>query len=174
VKLLLAMSLSAFPIKFTHFYVLCCLSRHFVLYYKEDRQHDGGAVKGGQERVATSSHQDSQPSTPWRVRFFRWLRYVLRFVWGTLIVSIVVGIIVSLSTATTDTPLSKLNIIHLVLAFPVLVVSSLGVLILLTLLSWIGGREREATEPRSLSEQDRVYMLGRLRLRYEQMLAQSL
>jgi hypothetical protein len=50
------------------FYLVCCLSRHFVLYYKEDRQNDGGAVKGGQERVATSSHQGSQPFTPWRVR----------------------------------------------------------------------------------------------------------
>jgi GTPase SAR1 family protein len=62
----------------------------------------------------------------------------------------------------------------LLLAFPIQVVFSLVVLIMLTLLSWIGGREREATEPRTLSEQDRVHMLGRLRLRYEQKLAQSL
>jgi hypothetical protein len=74
--------------------------------------------KMDQESVATSSHQGSQPSTPWRVRFFRGLWSVLRFVWVVLIGGIVVGIIVTLSTATTDTPLSKLNIIQFVACLP--------------------------------------------------------
>src|SRR5258708_3229022 len=51
---------------------------------------------------------------------------------------------------------------------------SLGFLAVLTLLSWFGRRGRQVPFPHPLSEQDRVHMLRRLRLRYEQILAQSL
>src|SRR6266566_10040929 len=47
-------------------------------------------------------------------------------------------------------------------------------LLLLTGLFWFGSRERATTTRGTLSEHDRIYMLQRLRLRYEQMLAQSL
>jgi len=125
----------------------------------------------GQEHDTSSFHADNQP---WRVRFCRRLWSILRFVWLVLITDVIGSTIANLNTTTTDTPLSKLNIIHLLLAFPIQVVCSLGVLILLTLLSWIGSHEPDATIPRALSEQERVHMLRRLRLRYEQMLAQSL
>lgn len=125
----------------------------------------------GQEYDASSFHTDDQP---WRVRFCRRLWSALRFVWVVLITGIFIGTIANMNTATTDTPLSKLNIIHLVLVFPIQVVFSLVLLIVLTLLSLIGSHETDATISRSLSEQDRIHMLRRLRLRYEQMLAQSL
>src|SRR5205085_6260604 len=47
-------------------------------------------------------------------------------------------------------------------------------LLLLTGLFWFGSRERATTTGRTLSEHDRIHMLRRLRLRYEQMLVQSL
>jgi hypothetical protein len=104
----------------------------------------------------------------------RTLWRVLLYVWGTLIVGIAVGIIVTLSTATMDTPLDKLNIVHLARTFPLPVFASLGLLLLLTLLSWMGSHTRNSTLPRPLSERDRLHMLQRLRLRYEQMLEGSL
>lgn len=124
-----------------------------------------------QEHDTSSFHADNQS---WRVQFCRRLWSILRFVWLVLITDVIGSTIANLNTTTTDTPLSKLNIIHLLLAFPIQVVFSLGVLILLTLLSWIGSHEPDATIPRALSEQKRIHMLRRLRLRYEQMLAQSL
>ena len=99
---------------------------------------------------------------------------ILRFVWVVFITGIIIGTIANLNTTTTDTPLSQLNIIHLLLAFPIQVVFVVVVLIMLTLLSQIGSREPDATLPRALSEQDRIHMLRRFRLRYEQMLTQSL
>src|SRR5258708_34175167 len=46
--------------------------------------------------------------------------------------------------------------------------SSLGFLAVLTLLSWFGSRGRQVPFPHPLSEQARVHMLRRLRLRDEQ------
>jgi NACHT domain len=125
------------------------------------------------------SEQEASPRTPsaplhWRVRICRWLWRVLGFVWGTLLVGIVIGTIANLNTTAAGTPLSTLFIIHLALTYPLLVWSSLGLLALLTLLSWLGSREKQATRARPLSEQDRIHMLRRLRLRYEQLLRQSL
>ncbi len=116
------------------------------------------------------------PSAPvhWRVRVCRWLWHVLGLVWGTLIVGIVIGTIANLNTTTTDTPITKLFIVHLALTYPLPVWSSLGLLAFLTLLSWLGSREKQAPRARPLSEHDRAHMLRRLRLSYEQLLRQSL
>ncbi len=129
------------------------------------------------------SEQDASPGAsspvpsvpvPWRVRICRWLWRVLLYVWGFLVVGIGIATIANINTTTTDTPLSKLYIIHLVLTFPIMVFSSVGLLAVLTLLAWLGSREEQATPARPLSKQDRVHLLGRLRLRYEQLLTQSL
>ena len=101
-----------------------------------------------------------------------WRRF--GFVWGTLIVGIVIATIANLNTTTTDIPLTKLFIIHLVQTYPLPVWSSLGLLAVLALLSWLGSRAKQATPARPRSEQDRAHMLRRLRMRYEQLLAQSL
>lgn len=115
------------------------------------------------------------PSAPlhWRVRACRWLLRVLIAVWGA-VGAILIATIANFNTTTTDTPFAKLNIIHLLLTYPLPVWSSLGLLAALTLLSWLGSRDKQATLARPLSEQDRVHMLRRLRLRYEQLLSQSL
>ncbi len=129
------------------------------------------------------SAQEASPTTPssappaprhWRVQVCRRLWGVLRYVWGFLIIGIGIATIANISTTTTDTPLSKLYIIHLVLTFPIIVFSSVGLLAVLTLLAWLGSREEQATPALPLSKQYRVHLLGRLRLRYEQLLTQSL
>jgi len=126
--------------------------------------------------VAEHEASPRTPSAPlhWRVKACRWLLGALGFVWGTLIVGIVIATIANLNTTTTDTPLAKLYIVHLVQAYPLPLLSSLGLLIALTLLSWLGSRDKRVLSARPLSEQDRIYMLRRLRVRYEQILAQSL
>ena len=95
------------------------------------------------------SEQEASPRAPsaplhWRVRVCRWLWRVLGFVWGTLTVGIIIATIANLNTTTTDTPIAKLFIVHLVLTYPLLVWSSLGLLVLLTLLSWLGSRDKQA------------------------------
>jgi hypothetical protein len=60
----------------------------------------------------------------WWVCSYRWLWRGLHFVWGTLIVGIVIGTIANLNTSTTDTLLSQLFIVHLALIYPLPVWSS--------------------------------------------------
>ncbi|HLX58564.1 MAG TPA: NACHT domain-containing protein, partial [Ktedonobacteraceae bacterium] len=52
--------------------------------------------------------------------------------------------------------------------------SSLGLLLTLTLLSWFGSRNKLAVPTFPLSARERAHLLRRLRVRYEQALAQSL
>src|SRR5260370_42689590 len=101
--------------------------------------------------------------------FFRWLRRVLGFVWGTLFAGIVIATIANLNTTTTDTPLAQLFIVHLALTYPLPVWSTLVLLAFLTLFSWLPSREKQATPARPRSEQDRIHMLRRHRLRYAQL-----
>src|SRR2546427_5411726 len=111
------------------------------------------------EASAGSSSQGSSASIPWWVRVCRTLWRVLLYVWGTLIVGIVIGTIANINTTTTEVQPSKLFIIHLALTFPLPVFSSLGLLLLLTLLSWMGSHAHDATLPYPLSERNRSHML---------------
>jgi hypothetical protein len=95
-------------------------------------------------------------------------------VWGTLLVGILVATIANLNTTTTDTPLAKLFIVHVVQTYPLLVWSSLSLLLTLTLLSWFGSRDKQTISAFPRSARDRTHILRRLRVRYEQVLAQSL
>src|SRR5438552_633639 len=83
-----------------------------------------------------------------RVRVCRSLWRGLAFVWGTLIVGILIGTIANLNTTTTDTPLAKLFIVHLAQIYPLPVWSGLGLLAVLTLLSWLGSHEKQVTAVR--------------------------
>ncbi len=125
-----------------------------------------------------SEHEASSetPSVPlhWRARVCRSLWRGLAFVWGTLIVGIVIATIANLNTTTTNIPLAELFIVHLAQTYPLPVWSSLGFLAALTLLSWLGSRDKQVLFTRPLSEQGRIHMLRRLRMRYGQILAQSL
>lgn len=127
----------------------------------------------GQEHDASSTYEVGQP---WRVRFCRQLWGVLLYVWGTIIVGIAVGTISNLNITTTDTPLTKLFIVHLALTYPIPIYSGFGILFMLTLLSWLGSRDKQARLGLAppLSEQDRVHMLRRLHVRYDQQLTQSM
>lgn len=125
-----------------------------------------------EQQLAPSPSQQRKPS--WLVSLCRKLLRVLRVFWGFLVFGVGGGTLANLSTTTIDTPPSHLFIVHLALVFPFPVFSSLGFLALLTLLCWIGGLEHTPAVPHVLSERNRTYMLQRLRLRYEQMIAQSL
>lgn len=116
------------------------------------------------------------PSAPlhWQVRVCRWLWRALLYLWGTLFVGIVGGTIANINTTTTDTPLTKLFIVHLALTYPLPVWSSVGSLIVFTLIVRLGCRQKQVSPTPPLSAHDRVHMLRRLRVRYEQILAQSL
>ena len=126
------------------------------------------------EEMSTSSSKDTFGPAPWWVRLCRWLWRVFLFVWTTIIVNIVGGTIANLNTTPTDTPLSKLYLIHVAIAYPFPTLISIGGLLLVTVISWIGSRKHGTAMSHTPSERKRTYMLGRLRLRYEQMLAQSL
>ncbi len=71
-------------------------------------------------------------------------------------------------------PFAKLYLIHLVQTYPLPFWSSFGFLIILTILSWLGSRTKQVVSVQLLSPEDRVHMLQRLRMRYEQLRAQSL
>jgi len=63
---------------------------------------------------ATSS-TEAAVAPSWWVQLCLWLWLWLLFVWGTLVVGFVVATIANLNTTTTDTPLSKLYLIHVVI-----------------------------------------------------------
>ena len=126
----------------------------------------------GQEHDASSSTYEV--SQPWRVQFYGQLWRVLLYVWGTIFIDIALGTISNLNITTTDTPLTKLLIVHLALTYPIPIYSSLSILLMLTLLSWLGSRDKQARLARPLSEQDRAHMLRRLHVRYDQQPTQSM
>src|SRR5712692_8237540 len=115
-----------------------------------------------QEPMPVSPSQGTTVSVTWWVKLCRWLWPGLRYVWTTVILVIVATTIANVSTATTDTPLTKLYIIHLVQSFPLPIYSSFGLLMLLTLLSWLGSRRKDAPVAHTLSQLERTSMLGRL------------
>ena len=127
-----------------------------------------------QETVSQpSSSVSTQPIGLW-MTLCRWLWRKLLYVWGTLIVGILISTFANFNTTTTDTPITKLYIVYLAQTFPFPVFSIFGVLVFLTLLSWIGSRERSPMPSRFLSQQTRTHMLGRLLVRYNQMHTQLL
>jgi GTPase SAR1 family protein len=136
---------------------------------------DGPALSSGNV-VSTqeTSPGASSASLHWRVKVCRWLWRVLGFVWGTLIVGIVITTIANLNTTTSGTPFAKLYLVHLAQTYPLPVWSGLGLLAALTLLSWLGSRDKQVTPARPLSEGNRIFMLQRLRLIYKALLEQSL
>ena len=126
------------------------------------------------ETSATSSSTGSAVTPSRWVRPCRQLWHGLLFVWSTLVVDIVVGTIANLNTTTTDTPLSKLYLIHVAITYPLPTTASIGTLVLLTILSWIGSQERPAMTPLSPSQQNRLHLLHRLRFTYDKMMTDSL
>jgi NACHT domain len=126
------------------------------------------------QKSDTPSHEAATTRRPWWIRVCRWLWHELGFVWGTLIVGIIIATIANLNTTTTDTPLAKLFIVHLAQTYPLPVWTSLGLLVTLTLLSWIGSRDKQVLPARPLPEQNRLRMLQRLDHTYRDLLAQSL
>src|SRR6266567_2220246 len=126
--------------------------------------------------MAERAEQQSTTSLPWWGRVCRAGWKVVRFFWAIFLLTLVLPKAVDVLFS--DKPLrSLLNlwpILQAIVQHPVwTLLTALG-LLLLTGLFWFGSRERTTTTQGTFSEHDRIYMLGRLRLRYEQMLVQSL
>ena len=99
---------------------------------------------------------------------------VLSYIWLTLFAAICVGIAINLSTATTDTPLSKFYFIYFLTTYPLHFIIGTSILGLLTLFSWFGYHKQDITQQFPPSPQNREHFLGLLRRRYEEIQAQSL
>ncbi len=115
----------------------------------------------------------SSPPTWWQ-RTCRGLWRVMAVLWGVILVAVFGGTSANIFTTPTDTPLTKLYVIHWFITyyFPLLVVA--GVLLLLTVVSWIGSRERKASSFLSPDQQSRVIILKSLRKAYTDELGASL
>ena len=124
--------------------------------------------------MATAQEQSaSSPATRWQ-RTCRWLKRVTTFLWGTVILGVFISVVSTLSTSTTDTLLSKLLVVHWVLTYPIPVISGAGVFLLLTVVSWIGSRERKASSFLSSVQQSRLIILKSLSKAYTDELDSSL
>jgi NACHT domain len=121
---------------------------------------------------------------PWWVRFCRWLwKHPLPFLWFTLIINVAINIgstwlITPTNTKTIpDTSIAG-SITEWVNAHWLFSLLLGTISVALFLLTWQGSRWPESTPSASgqiqMSARDRERMLGRLHVRYEQMLAQSL
>src|SRR5882762_6992317 len=124
--------------------------------------------------VIAMSEQEAVSATSWYVRCCRRLSPVLLYVWGTLIASIFVGTITNLNTTTTDTPLSRFFIVHLMLVSPIPVFSCLGFLVILTLMCGVGKGKTHISGPVSLLKQNRMRFLTKLYNQYTDILEQAL
>ncbi len=122
----------------------------------------------------TPTALDTTAPRSWQMKLFGWLLRVCLGLWSFLFLTVLGGTIANLNTTTTDTPLTKLYLVRLVLTSPIPVATGLGILALLTLLSWLGSRQRHSISSTGFAEQNRIHMLRHLRARYEQMHAQSL
>ncbi len=122
--------------------------------------------------MAEPAGQQNTTSLSWRVRVCRAGWKVLLYVWGTLIVGMLVNIVSSWVIAKNfdlgGTPLGW-GMDHL---WAMLLL--LFLLIVLTLLSWLGSHEVLLEPLHPLSQQSRAHMLRRLHRYYEQILTQSL
>lgn len=126
--------------------------------------------------MAERAEQQSTTSLSWRVRVCRVGWEAVRYFWATFLLTLVLPKAVEMLFS--DKPLRALPnlwpILKAVIDHPVWTLLTFLGLLLLTGLFWFGSRERATTTQGTLSEHDRIYLLRRLRLRYEQMLAQSL
>src|SRR6266566_8847946 len=126
--------------------------------------------------MSERAEQQSTTSLPWWGRVCRAGWKVVRFFWAIFILTLVLPKAVDVLFS--DKPLRSLPnfwpILQAIVYHPVWTLLTLLGLLLLTGFFWFGSRERVTTTQGTLSEHDRIHMLGRLRLRYEQMLAQSL
>ncbi len=112
----------------------------------------------------------------WRVRVCRAGWKGVRYIWATFFLTLVLPKAVEVLFS--DKPLRSLPnlwpILEVIINHPIWTLLTFLGLLVLTGLFWFGSRERPPTTPGTPSEQQRTYMLRRLRVRYEQMRAQSL
>jgi len=126
--------------------------------------------------MAKQTEQQSTTSLPWWVRVCHAGWKVVRFFWAIFLLTLVLPKAVDVLFS--DKPLRSLPnlwpILEAIIDHPIWTLLIFLGLFLLTGLFWFGSREHTAATQGTLSERDRTRMLRRLRLRYEQLLAQSL
>src|SRR5260370_8769280 len=129
--------------------------------------------KRREKGVIAMSEQEAASATSWYVRCCRRLWPVLLYMWP-LLAGIFASTIANLNTTTTDMPLYQFFIIHLALVFPIPVFSSLGFLVMLTVVCGIGKGKPHTSGPISLLKQKRMRFLTRLQNEYLEILKQGM
>ncbi len=127
-----------------------------------------------EHEVSDTAFPFPSASLSWWARGCLWLWRGLLWVWGTFIVGIIISTIANFNTTSTNTSFSRLYLIHIVVTYPLLTLTSVGGLLLITLLSWIGSRKRNNTASLSPVQQNRLHMLQRLQKTYDDLLTHSL
>jgi hypothetical protein len=124
--------------------------------------------------MALTPKQPASSPHSWWQRACRGLWRVMTVLWGGILLSVFVSIVTSILTASTDTPLTKLYVIHWIITYflPLLLIA--GVLLLLTIVSWVGSREHAGSSSLSPDRQSRLTILKSLRKAYTDELAASL
>lgn len=123
--------------------------------------------------MAAQEQPAFSPPNQWQ-RTCRWLKRVMAFLWGSVILTVLVNVVSTIFTSTIGTSLSKLLVVHLVLTYPIPVISGAGVFLLLTIVSWIGSHERKASSFLPPEQQSRLIILKSLRRAYSDELDSSL
>jgi len=126
--------------------------------------------------MAEPAGQPNSTALPWWVHTCRIGWKGIRYFWATFLLTLVLPKAVEMLFS--EKPLRSLPnlwpILEAIIDHPLWTLLTFLGLLLLTGLFWLGSRGRPPTAQRALTEHDRLYMLRRLHLRYEQMLAQSL
>ena len=122
--------------------------------------------------MAEPGGQQSTISLPWRVRACRAGWKVVRYIWATFLLTLVLPKVVEVLFS--DKPLRSLPnlwpILKAIIDYPLWTVLTFLGLLLLTGLFWFCRRAHTVEPQHVLTEHDRRHMLGRLRFQYEQML----
>jgi hypothetical protein len=126
--------------------------------------------------MASASEQSASSPPSWRQRTCRWLWRVLRFFWVSVVFVLFMAVLPSLLLLTPSTPppyIVGFWVNWVLPHLPIAVLVLLG-LVGLTILSWVGSRERTGSLSLSADQQSRVDILKALRKAYTDELAASL
>jgi len=124
--------------------------------------------------MTASPDQPLSLSLSWWKRASKWFWRVMIFFWGTLFLGLIINIIATLLTSPTGTSLSNLLFVHLMIFYPLPFFSVIGILVVLTIIVWLGSREDEVALPFIHEQQSRIGIINTLRKAYTDELSLSL
>jgi hypothetical protein len=161
---------------------VCCAWSAFVLYCRKRLGKEIGSNMSQQQKQTTSAHSDTV--LPRWERFCRWLwKHPLPFLGFTILANVAINIgSALLITPANSQAIPDTSLVGRIFGWIGANWSSsilLGIIsIILLFMTWLGSRQQPSSSSLSdqtpLSEQNRCYMLQRLRGLYKQVLDQSL